>query len=486
MTLSPTALRSPIETPDRLIGREAQLQMLAAALAAPQGGLYVILGGPGCGKTSLLRSLQTLLLHRLSGATLAAPWANLGPILPVWVTPGLAASTAELLRGVVWAFRGVAREQLGICQVDEDQLKLQLDAYARSGDLSYLDRGFREVFQVVEGSRRGLRLALLIDDIESIQARDWQPSLLASLYELLNPYTPGNRSQEWTLICSGGPRLHDLLESADSSWKSAGWNPISLTAWDGAQMEQAAGQIGLPAGWLPADQLRALAYESGGHPYLFQAELLPGLLAAAEMDLTGEALQPVLDEQLRRLRDADFWARWLDQLSEQARILFRALIPRPQSLELKDVMQVLAGPLGRTRAEIVQASPVLAKDPLATQRALKALSYCGLIVEREGRFQPGPNLWTRWFEANAPLPLAELFDRYKQGLAILLARLGPGHARYQDALVYQQRLSENIERTQRHGDNENWRSERSLLIEELNALAQSTLECSFNSLVDLK
>lgn len=488
MSLSPTILRTPIETPDRLIGRESQLQMLAAALAAPQGGLHVVLGGPGCGKTSLLRALQSLLMQRLSGATAPPePWARLGPILPVWVTPGLAASPAELFRSVVWAFRSAAREQLGICQVDEDQLKLQLDAYVSSGELKYLDRGFREVFQVVEASRRGLRLALLIDDIELIQAQAWRPSLLASLHELLNPYTPSNRSQEWTVICSGGPEFHDFLESPDSPWKNTGWNPIALAAWDDEQIaqvaRQSAGLIGLPADWPAADLLNKLAYETGGHPYLLSAELLPGLLAAAQ--LGGGDMQQALEEQMKRLGEADFWAKWLSQLSEQARIVFRALIPQPASSSLTDAMKLLAQPSGLSRAEVVLANPSLGQDPLATNRAVKALLYSGLIHEHEGRLTTGPALWTRWFQAHSPLPLAGLFDSYKSGLAALLARLGPDHPRYQDALVFQQRLSENIERSQRHGDNENWRSERSQVVEELNTLAQAAVGQSFNALAGL-
>ncbi len=490
MTFSPTALRTPIETPDRLIGREPQMQLLAGALAAPQGGLHVVLGGPGCGKTSLLRALQSLLLGRLRGeAAPPEPWTRLGPILPVWVTPGLAASPAELFRTVVWAFRSVAREHLGVCQVDEDQLRLQLDAYASSGDLKYLDRGFREVYQVVEPSRRGLRLALILDDIDLLQAQPWRPSLLASLHELLNPYTSYHRSQEWTVICSGGPRFHDFLEGPDSPWKNTGWNPIPLAAWNDEQIAQAAqgaaGLAGLPSDWLDAAILQRLSQETGGHPYLLSAEMLPGLAAAGQIGLTDEALQGALDEQMNALGEADFWAKWLDQLSEPARVVFRALIPQPASLAVTDVMQMLAQPLGRTRSEIVLANPSLARDPLATNRAVKVLLYSGLAREDEGRLTTGPGLWTRWFQTHAPLPLSELLDSYRQGLATLLAQLGSGHARYQEALVFQQRLAENLERTQRHGDNENWRSERSLVLEGLNALALATVGQSFNALAGL-
>jgi len=78
---------------------------------------------------------------------------------------------------------------------------------------------------------------------------------------------------------------------------------------------------------------------------------------------------------------------------------------------------------------------------------------------------------------------ADLFEPYLIALDDLLERLGRDQASAADALVYQQRLQENIERTRRYGDNENRRSERSEIIEPLNRLCRDALGVDFNTLV---
>jgi hypothetical protein len=74
---------------------------------------------------------------------------------------------------------------------------------------------------------------------------------------------------------------------------------------------------------------------------------------------------------------------------------------------------------------------------------------------------------------------------YQTGLCQLLERLGQGHPLYQEALVYQQRLDENIARSRRYGDTETRKADRSEIIDRLNALALSALGMSFKELCDL-
>lgn len=71
------------------------------------------------------------------------------------------------------------------------------------------------------------------------------------------------------------------------------------------------------------------------------------------------------------------------------------------------------------------------------------------------------------------------FSRHETGLSRLLAQLGENHPRYADALVYQQRLSENIEQTRRYGDTEARRADRAEIIDRLNELALASLGVSF-------
>ncbi len=73
----------------------------------------------------------------------------------------------------------------------------------------------------------------------------------------------------------------------------------------------------------------------------------------------------------------------------------------------------------------------------------------------------------------------DVYSAYKVGLQRLLARLGRDHPRYAEALVYQQRLSENIAMSRRHGGTETLQAERSEIIEQLNELALSALDVPF-------
>jgi hypothetical protein len=74
------------------------------------------------------------------------------------------------------------------------------------------------------------------------------------------------------------------------------------------------------------------------------------------------------------------------------------------------------------------------------------------------------------------------FTTYEHGLQKLLDQLGPAHPAYADALLYQQRLTENIQRARRFGDTASRRADRAEVIDQLNALALVTLHQSFNDL----
>lgn len=74
---------------------------------------------------------------------------------------------------------------------------------------------------------------------------------------------------------------------------------------------------------------------------------------------------------------------------------------------------------------------------------------------------------------------------YQAGLHQLLDLLGPDHSSYDQVLVYQQRLSENISKARQNGDNPLLSSERAEIIRRLNGLAKAALGISFNELCGL-
>lgn len=71
---------------------------------------------------------------------------------------------------------------------------------------------------------------------------------------------------------------------------------------------------------------------------------------------------------------------------------------------------------------------------------------------------------------------------YQKALAQLLAQLESHPQHHSAALVYQQRLEENLTQAQLHGDNDARKADRSEIIARLNELALATLHVSFNEM----
>jgi hypothetical protein len=78
----------------------------------------------------------------------------------------------------------------------------------------------------------------------------------------------------------------------------------------------------------------------------------------------------------------------------------------------------------------------------------------------------------------------DMYAKYEKGLHILLQRLGKDHLEYRDALVYQQRLLDNIHQAKRYGDIPSLQYERAQVIDQLNSLSMSSLNVSFNVLCE--
>ena len=79
--------------------------------------------------------------------------------------------------------------------------------------------------------------------------------------------------------------------------------------------------------------------------------------------------------------------------------------------------------------------------------------------------------------------MQDAFSSYEVGLSGLLAKLNRDHPCYADALVYQQRLLENIAQARRYGDTEDRRAERAQIVDALNRLALEAVGVSFNEVI---
>jgi len=78
--------------------------------------------------------------------------------------------------------------------------------------------------------------------------------------------------------------------------------------------------------------------------------------------------------------------------------------------------------------------------------------------------------------------MPDIFDAYQKALTQLRTALGSDHSDYGDALLYEQRLTENMRSARRFGDTESLRAERAQIIDGLNRLALQDLGRSFNDL----
>jgi hypothetical protein len=74
-----------------------------------------------------------------------------------------------------------------------------------------------------------------------------------------------------------------------------------------------------------------------------------------------------------------------------------------------------------------------------------------------------------------------MFGEYETGLWVLQQELGEHHARYNEFLVYEQRLRENMAQSRIYGDNPTVKSERAQIIDGLNELARSAVGKTFNA-----
>ncbi len=78
--------------------------------------------------------------------------------------------------------------------------------------------------------------------------------------------------------------------------------------------------------------------------------------------------------------------------------------------------------------------------------------------------------------------ISDSYTPYETAMQTLLARLGQTHPRYNEALIYQQRLNENLQGTRLYGDTETRRAERAEILARLNALTRATLNTLFGEL----
>lgn len=81
-----------------------------------------------------------------------------------------------------------------------------------------------------------------------------------------------------------------------------------------------------------------------------------------------------------------------------------------------------------------------------------------------------------------PTPNSDEYSLYEGGINKLRQKIDQGNPRYDELLIYETRLRENINKARLYGDDKSKQSERNEILYHLNNLAKSTLDISFNEL----
>jgi hypothetical protein len=82
--------------------------------------------------------------------------------------------------------------------------------------------------------------------------------------------------------------------------------------------------------------------------------------------------------------------------------------------------------------------------------------------------------------------MSDIFELYKEGVDRLLEEIGEDHVDYDKVLDQRYRLMENIEKTERHGDNPHLKSERNEILHNLDNIARSNLKKPFHKFYEPK
>ena len=418
-------------------GRQALIEDI---LHGPDDHLWVM-GLRRSGKTSRLRQVE--LLSRETGLSLPLFWDVQGCQAPGDLATALDEGVEEATG--CFAALGVDVSAWG-----------GLDLFALLGTLTRL----------AQTSER--RLFLLVDEAECLNylARDL-PHVLQRLRRVLQ------RGPHIRTVLASSKRLSALHELCRDWETSPFLHGFALRYLGGLEPEAAEAlicqrQAGRSVQAAP-DVVAQVRQLTGDHPYLLQL-LCSRLFSAGSLRLVAGDDLAFVDAQMAGFLLNDFAA-----LADPERAILRAV-------SLGQLLPADADPAylhGLTALGILRREG----DGYAIGNAFFA---CWLREQADWEAKPEVSAeGTLAVYTQAGLDRLADHSISQTGLCQLLERLGQGHPLYQEALVYQQRLDENIARSRRYGDTETRKAERSEIIDRLNALALSALGISSKELCGL-
>ena len=471
--MAETDWRAPITDIQRFYGRAGRLEQPFADFPATQEGrLVLVVGGAKSGKTSLLRVLEQTLRTR-------PPLERMSCLVPVYIPLDARAPTspATFYERVADAFFSTLKQEpLRLCVLQ----KATLDFYLHVGGECTIDNFVQAVRYLVNesrdqrdvaGNRIGdLRLIALFDNTDQLASEAWGATVMSDLCALYfdNLAVQSNILLDM-VISSAGPFYERL--TALRAWSERTRRPLFLEPLTPPELNNwLAAEI--PGG--PGFLSPALLNWCGGHPFLVRAllETVRQEIGPDWAQVSAADLDDVAATLLETLPELESWAASLTPTARQVLTVIQAA-----SADGLDKQQL--------RRQVRAQVPELTFAEF--NRALDLLLWTGAIrrpVSTLDVFVNGAQLFQQYLAHLAPSQPkpTDLYTPYEVGLQRLLARLGPDHAAYQDAMIFEQRLRETIKAARQYGDNENLRSSRNQVIASLNEMALLTCGESFNNL----
>jgi hypothetical protein len=225
------------------------------------------------------------------------------------------------------------------------------------------------------------------------------------------------------------------------------------------------------------------------------AELLAHLTTIAEVEITEELVekvylwtggQPYLTQVL-----ADLLSKRLEKGDDTApKQMIESLIPQLRK-SVRVHIEHMNGPivenqeLRRWICQLVNGKSFPYEPSLNWQIA--ELELRGAIREgSDGQCRIRNKLYKTVIESickNGDLaPEPDMYTPYENGVKRLLERMKPGHSKYSEGLVYQQRLNENLTHSRLYGDTPERKSTRHEIIDQLRRFASQEFWIAFNDL----
>lgn len=352
MTEHPFTYTKPVTSQSTFVGRKEEFDEILEGFESPNCESVGIVGGRRMGKTSLLLELKRHLeeMYRQSGR-----------ILPVFVD--LQKSVPGTRRALFQSIMAEVQDELTFLG---SHLKIEAEVLYQSPDDKIALRDFEvSLGSLIRKQKNNFKVALLIDEIDLLVAREWYLDLLSQLRHLL---TASHLSQNLVVAIAGSDTLQRQLRARGSPFQNA---LRKLEYLQVLHKPDLAKLIDMSPRFLRREKRGEIAELTGGHPFLTQF-ILAKLNESPKAGVATAARKFSVERE-----DFDYWySQYMDPLTqktyavigaENRRLTMQYLQARVEYLTLGD----------RAIEQMAEANHLEVIDLI--RASLRRLEYIGLI-----------------------------------------------------------------------------------------------------------